>query len=417
MHKALLASISLRGIIEDESADEINTVKRKYIENKIKEAYAPYVRDVNKIVYYCESINGFKTRLPKALLRDGEPIPQSARTEDELLAKIYLYLYGEEYDKLLKYSDSVSKWFERWIKEKKEADDLTSVSIDIYTQDFNKHVRNHPISNMRLCDLDSPTLLRFYKEICKGRVLDRKILGAVKTIFNGIFDLAIAEGVSTVNYARSVSTRNIKCKVVNNRFNAYSDEEREKILNYLNTIDDTFYSLGVALMFCLDIRIGELRALKWSDYDEAREKLNIARQIVRRRGVDRKEHETVIEYTKGEDDCDREEMIFGRAKDILTRLKRLNPDGEYMFRGRFGGFMRTNAFNNNLKRYCEAVGIPYRSSHKIRFWSITAQARAGVSLPSIMYNSGHKNKSTTLHYIRVVDTEKENAEKLGNIYT
>ena len=80
-------------------------------------------------------------------------------------------------------------------------------------------------------------------------------------------------------------------------------------------------------------------------------------------------------------------------------------------------FFKANAFNNNLKKYCEAVGIPYRSSHKIRFWSITAQARAGVSLPSIMYNSGHKNKSTTLHYIRVVDTEKENAEKLGNIYT
>ena len=125
----------------------------------------------------------------------------------------------------------------------------------------------------------------------------------------------------------------------------------------------------------------------------------------------------MIDYTKGGEGGDRDAMIFGRAKNILARLKKLNPNGEYILLGRFGGYMRTNAFNNNPKLYCNAVGIPYKSSHKIRFWSVTAQAQAGLSLPTIQYNSGHKDKSTTLHYIRMVHTEEENAEKIKNIYT
>jgi hypothetical protein len=41
----------------------------------------------------------------------------------------------------------------------------------------------------------------------------------------------------------------------------YTDEDRDKILNYLDGMDEkTGYEYGIEVMFCLCIRIGELRA-------------------------------------------------------------------------------------------------------------------------------------------------------------
>jgi hypothetical protein len=42
------------------------------------------------------------------------------------------------------------------------------------------------------------------------------------------------------------------------------------------------------------------------------------------------------------------------------------------------------------------------SSHKIRFWSVNALARAtGGDIQTVMYAAGHVDKNTTLHYIRL----------------
>ncbi len=48
------------------------------------------------------------------------------------------------------------------------------------------------------------------------------------------------------------------------------------------------------------------------------------------------------------------------------------------------------------------------SSHKIRFWSVTALARAtGGDIQTVMYAAGHVDKNTTLHYIRAVQSDAQ----------
>jgi integrase len=43
----------------------------------------------------------------------------------------------------------------------------------------------------------------------------------------------------------------------------YSEEERKRIMNHLN--DDDVYSLAIKLDFCMILRIGELKDLRWDD--------------------------------------------------------------------------------------------------------------------------------------------------------
>ena len=46
----------------------------------------------------------------------------------------------------------------------------------------------------------------------------------------------------------------------------YDDEERIALLSHLQSVDPpSIYDLSIMLMFCFTVRIGELRALKWSD--------------------------------------------------------------------------------------------------------------------------------------------------------
>ena len=67
----------------------------------------------------------------------------------------------------------------------------------------------------------------------------------------------------------------------------------------------------------------------------------------------------------------RTEYLTDETIDILKKAKALNPDGEYVFMPN-GRPIITLTFNKRLKRYCEAAGVPYHSSHKIRFYACSA---------------------------------------------
>lgn len=81
---------------------------------------------------------------------------------------------------------------------------------------------------------------------------------------NHVFDFAIDHDYVAANVARSVNTRDIHCKEVNNKLKVYSKEEREKIIAQAELEDDVF-ARTIILMFCSCTRIDEIRALKWKN--------------------------------------------------------------------------------------------------------------------------------------------------------
>ena len=73
-----------------------------------------------------------------------------------------------------------------------------------------------------------------------------------------------------------------------------------------------------------------------------------------------------------------------------------------------GNPLNTGHFNDHLKVITEKAHVPYLSSHKIRFWSVTELARAtDGDLQTVMYAAGHSDKNTTLHYIRAVQSDAQ----------
>ena len=70
------------------------------------------------------------------------------------------------------------------------------------------------------------------------------------------------------------------------------------------------------------------------------------------------------------------------------------------------------AINTYLKRYCENLGIPYRSSHKLRKTAISSMVNNGISLNAVKTYAGHTDESTTLrHYTFDRECEKVRHEQ------
>ena len=67
--------------------------------------------------------------------------------------------------------------------------------------------------------------------------------------------------------------------------------------------------------------------------------------------------------------------------------------------------MTTDSFNRRLKKYCKEAGVPYHSSHKIRFYNAST-AFDGNNLTTLSYLMGHSETATTLHYLRNVNKRK-----------
>ena len=61
--------------------------------------------------------------------------------------------------------------------------------------------------------------------------------------------------------------------------------------------------------------------------------------------------------------------------------------------------MTTDSFNRRLKKYCAEIGIPYLSSHKIRFTGASMLYDAGVKPIDIQPLLGHSTLTMTQHYI------------------
>lgn len=59
-----------------------------------------------------------------------------------------------------------------------------------------------------------------------------------------------------------------------------------------------------------------------------------------------------------------------------------------------------NTFNDKLKEVCEALGIRYRSSHKIRFYAASNMYEHNIPEWFIQTRMGHKNIEMARKYNR-----------------
>ena len=159
----------------------------------------------------------------------------------------------------------------------------------------------------------------------------------------------------------------------------------------------------------MTIRIGELKGLRFDDIHG--NFIHVCRFI-------NDKHE-IIDDIKGHASAGKRWLpLTDDAKQIIQRIKILNPDSEYLFMEdkERGTFITTITFNRHLQRCCKDLGIIYRSSHKVRFSTASILNNKGVTVPELQKMLGHTSSTMTHHYLKNVNSMNETYEKVANIF-
>lgn len=169
------------------------------------------------------------------------------------------------------------------------------------------------------------------------------------------------------NNRLQVSTRTLTFAAKNDKWDGvYSDIERRKILDYCSALEKpTVYTKAIELIFCLDIRVGELRALQWDDIDLENKKVKIAHQMVDRPSETANRHAVRSDIMKGAKEAGkRVQPLSKHALGVINWLLENNGGNEWVLPNKGGKEpITTNRINENLKRICNKLGIKYYSSH------------------------------------------------------
>ncbi|MBQ7195681.1 MAG: tyrosine-type recombinase/integrase [Bacteroidales bacterium] len=94
---------------------------------------------------------------------------------------------------------------------------------------------------------------------------------------------------------------------------------------------------------------------------------------------------------------------------MIEKAHEINPDGEYLFMC-YGRPINNDTFNDRLRKYCKEAGVPYLSSHKLRFTVASTLRAAGVDTAYLQKTLGHSNRAMTEHYIYETVEEPEAIE-------
>lgn len=385
----LLQSLLESGIIDKTAAESINDMKNKEVQEAVTQKLGQpphiYTRD-----------NG---RIFTKIKVSGQWKQFTASSESELYKRLYDFFYGDQ-------NITLAQVFPRFMLYRRDMGKVTEKTILENAKDWKKFLEDSDIVKVPIRDLKTKDFIRFFEEITKDRTLTRKRVTNIKSLLNKLFAYCIREELTDNNPILNIDFSDFNYYVPDNSNQVYSIENRDKLLAYLHDIKEPF-ALAIQLDFQLTCRIAEIKALRWENIDFEKRTISIKEQALRQRHLNddmtfSKHMLEVVPRIKG--NTEKGKRVLGmtnEAKRILELAREINPCGEFVFMP-FGRLMQTSTFNLYLKKYCESAGVPYLSSHKIRFTSCSLLYRSTGDLAEASIVMGHSQTATTLHYLRNV---------------
>ena len=325
-----------------------------------------------------------------------------AKSEDALYQKLYDLEYGTQ-------TYSMSDIFPLWLKWKRDNTAVTGRTLRIYTEQWDKYFADHSIINKPIKDVTAKDFTELFRKWTSKRQLSTKMFNNLKSLCNGIYSYAISElEIVSFNPIKGMDMRQFPMKpVANNDDNVFTDADRKLLLNHLKDDSDP-YALAISFDFNVTMRFAELSALRQEDYKDGVMKIRSQHLL----DVDMNDDLTFSEnrfinsdHVKGNTEHGfRSIPLNDTARACVEKAISLNPGGEFIFM--FDDKqLSVSTFNARLRRYCKEIGIPYRSSHKIRFCVASILYQNGMPLTELKRLLGHSTTAMTLHYLRNVSAD------------
>ena len=395
------------GIISNEEFEIVQSIQMKGRKEEIKQLFKKHgCLDLYKFIT-CPSDGRLKLRIP-AILRREYNLRQDYKfkTEKEIIDAVYSDLHQLRLQKL-----TLDDVFDRWkpVRVKK----ILQRGRSMHTAEKNFEVyealvRGTSLGTKAFRDIRYPDFDEFFC-ICEGKHITKSRANEVKTTLNFIWEYGKSIGLVDINYSKEFYLTDYdfvppKLKPLKN------PTERDRLIEFYLSLD-TVYGYACALMECLNLRISEIKALKWSDIYMEDGYILVA-HMVDHSGEYR-------EYTKNHaTEGTHFVQLSPRAIQILKLIREKNYcfRDDFVFLGKNDNFILTGECNENIHRACKALGIEKNfTTHDCRRYAATQSALAGMSTPALQMAFGWKDRDTAEKYVQVAAATMEHQKVLVDV--
>lgn len=328
------------------------------------------------------------------------------RTTREALNDCIVKFYKAESE-----NPTIKEVFEEWNNRRLELKKISDATHLRNKQIFNRHYKE--FGNRRIKSLSVDELEDFLEEQIPEYNLTAKAFSNLKTVTRGF--LKRAKKRKLINFSAEdvfvdLDTSDVDFhKVIKEDYEEVFDEEEMSLMvRYLEQNLDA-KNIGILLMFVTGIRVGELVALKHDVFDG--NTFKIRRTETRYLLEEGKYAYDIKEYPKSEAGV-RTVIIPEDYAWLSTKIRSLNPFGDYVFVDSQGKRMTTNCIRRRQERNCRKLDIYRKSPHKIRKTYGTILLDNNIDNRLIMGQMGHTDiMCTENHYHR----NRKSIEKKSDI--
>ena len=332
----------------------------------------------------------WRTYLPDDSKKDGRRMIKRNNLKDVENAVI-------KYVKIQTENPTVEDVFHEWNDRRAELGKISKPTQERNRQVFKRHFTE--FGKNRIKDISGQDICDFLEEQISRHNLSAKTFSNLKGITKGFLKRAkkrelISMNISDIFADMDLTETSFKKAVKEDEQEVFSDEEFRKAFDYLTANLDS-KNIGILLMFVSGVRVGELVALKHSDFDG--HSFKVRRTETRIPKDDGGYDYQIKEFPKSAAGV-RTVVVPETYVWLINKIRLCNPFGEYIFCDEKGKRMTTNCIRRRVERMCQTINIVRKSPHKIRKTYGSILLDNNIDKRFITSQMGHTDITTTENY-------------------
>lgn len=346
------------------------------------------------------------------------------KTKKEVQTKMDEYKKQMSLGLLMNDKITIDQWFFTWLFDFKSKD-LAPSTFECYEAVYRLYVKDSDIGNIKLIDLRTAHLQRYYTKLLDIDKLDTSNVKRINKTLKTCLKEALKQGYLQKNWCDDVNLPKVKKE---DNIKALSKDDQLKLLEALKGID-----LELLITFALGtgLRLGEVLGLKWNDIDFKDNTLSVKRSVRRIVEIQRdgSRNRVLKEVPPKTENSFRTVPI---PNSILSKLKSYKKEqnelilslGEdyqnnnYIFCNNDGTIMDPKKPNRRLSSVLKSNDIELITFHGLRHTYCTRLFEAGVPPKTVQSLVGHSDIETTMNvYTHVMkETKMEAVDKINSIF-
>ncbi len=368
---------------------------------------------------------GWRASIQLGFKDNGKPDRKQfyGQTQREVKEKLEKYKRQMSMGILTEEKITLQDWFYTWLFDYKKQD-LKPKSFQRYDGIYRNYIKNTSLGKVKLCDLRTTHLQRYYKSLLDEEVTPSTIK-EINTKLKTCLSEAERQGYILKNWCKLVILPKIEDR---EEIKVLTQEEQKK---FLNAIKDHELELLFIVALGTGLRLGELLGLKWSDIDFKSNELTVNRTF---QTIAIYQDDKIIGYERKElpPKTKNSYRTIPVPQSIIKKLKAYKKqqntiilyvgeaynNNNYIFTNKLGEPIHDKKPGRNLKSILKKINIEPIKFHNLRHTYATRLFEANIPPKTVQKLMGHADIQTTMNiYTHVMKDKKlEAVDKIDTLF-